>query len=46
MATWPKVEMVRTQTKISRTLEGIVREYEYGAMAEAHSNHAAQRKSA
>ena len=43
-ASWPKVEMVRTQTKISRTLEGIVREYEYGAMAEAHSNHAAQRK--
>ena len=42
-ATWPKIEMVRTQTKISRTLEGIVREYEYGTLAQQHS---AQRKSA
>ena len=26
-ATWPKIEMIRTQTKISRTLDRILSEY-------------------
>jgi len=29
-ATWPKVEQIRVQTKVSRTLDGILREFERG----------------
>jgi hypothetical protein len=31
-ATWPKIEMIRIQTKIGRTLNEILRRLDHGAM--------------
>lgn len=44
--TWPKVEMIRTQTKIGQVLEGIVEEYEAELVDEHERNFALKRKRA
>jgi hypothetical protein len=31
-ATWPKIEMIRIQTKIGRTLDDILRRLDHGAI--------------
>ena len=43
-ATWPKIEMIRQQTRISRTLDAILAGYDQPMPESAHTRHAWARR--
>ncbi len=43
-ATWPKIEMIRQQTRISRTLDAILESYDQPMPESAHTRHAWARR--